>query len=216
VRNFLSTVTIGIVSLSLASCGATAVNVLSTKPEAWVFQFSSAVPPHPLPMDGASWYFDFPDQHGSVHYLTTSYTKAGAQTISMTFHIEIQGPVTFNGNLSADNICVAPARVRLYFQKANDDFSTDGNRWWSNPESFELDTANGSDVTLSVPITPDKWSTVYGEFGNQDEKTQAWFASAVAHIAHVGMTFGGGCFFGHGVNVSGGSARFILTDFQIS
>jgi hypothetical protein len=27
------------------------------------------------------------------------------------------------------------------------------------------------------------------------------------------MTFEGGCFFGHGVSVTGGSARFIATEF---
>jgi hypothetical protein len=29
------------------------------------------------------------------------------------------------------------------------------------------------------------------------------------------MTFGGGCFFGHGVNVSGGTARFALISYTI-
>jgi hypothetical protein len=30
------------------------------------------------------------------------------------------------------------------------------------------------------------------------------------------MTFGGGCFFGHGVWVSGGDARFILNNYVIN
>ena len=133
----------------------------------------------------------------------------------MTFRVETQGNVAFNGNLSADNNCIRPATVRLYFQKANDDYSTDGNRWWSNPQAFELSASNSSDVTLSVPLTPEKWSTVFGEFGNEDEQTQAWFSSALHNMAHVGMTFGGGCFFGHGVQVSGGSARFVLLRFAV-
>jgi hypothetical protein len=32
---------------------------------------------------------------------------------------------------------------------------------------------------------------------------------------NVGFTFGGGCFFGHGVSVSGGKAKFYVTSFTI-
>ena len=35
------------------------------------------------------------------------------------------------------------------------------------------------------------------------------------NMGHIGVTFGGGCFFGHGVNVSGGAARFIMTRFEL-
>jgi hypothetical protein len=217
-RNGVQTmVVLCVLTLGLVGCGTTSSGVLSTKPEAWVFQYSPRMFWTPMPANAGLWYFDFPDSPGSVHYLVTSYSSATRpQSISMTFHMETGGPVVFHGNLSPDNDCIAPARVRLYFQKTDDDWVSDGNRWWSNPVSAELDTSGASDVTLSVPLTPDKWSTVSGEFGNQDETTQAWFFHALDKVGKVGMTFGGGCFFGHGVNISGGSARFVLTDFNIS
>jgi hypothetical protein len=59
----------------------------------------------------------------------------------------------------------------------------------------------------------DQWSDVYGRFGN-DAPSQ--FADALKYVGHVAMTFGGGCFFGHGVNISGGPAQFILTNYTIN
>ena len=45
----------------------------------------------------------------------------------------------------------------------------------------------------------------------------AWgFQDALGDLGHVGMTFGGGCFFGHGVNISGGTARFSLISYTVS
>jgi hypothetical protein len=54
------------------------------------------------------------------------------------------------------------------------------------------------------------WSDVIGEFGTLSATTQAGFAATLASVSQIGMTFGGGCFFGHGVNVSGGTAAFEL------
>jgi len=35
------------------------------------------------------------------------------------------------------------------------------------------------------------------------------------HPAMLGFSFGGGCFFGHGVNVSGGMAQFLVWGYSI-
>jgi hypothetical protein len=69
---------------------------------------------------------------------------------------------------------------------------------------------------MTVPLTPDQWSSVYGKPGNLNATTLAGFHDALTNLGHVGMTFGGGCFAGHGVNVSGGSARFALISYSIS
>jgi hypothetical protein len=62
-------------------------------------------------------------------------------------------------------------------------------------------------VTMTVPLTPDQWSSVYGKPGNLNATTLAGFHDALTNLGHVGMTFGGGYFAGHGVNVSGAGAR---------
>jgi hypothetical protein len=34
-------------------------------------------------------------------------------------------------------------------------------------------------------------------------------------MGRIGLTFGGGCFFGHGVFIDGGPAQFILTNYAV-
>ncbi len=67
--------------------------------------------------------------------------------------------------------------------------------------------------SITVPLTPDQWSSVLGKKGSA---APLEFAEALRGVDKVGMTFGGGCFFGHGVNVSGGEATFTLKDFAIA
>jgi hypothetical protein len=81
-------------------------------------------------------------------------------------------------------------------------------RWWSNPIAYEL--VGGSVVQLKVPLSANQWSNIYGHFGNFSAATASGFNSTLQHPAMIGFSFGGGCFFGHGVNVSNGTARFIV------
>ena len=63
---------------------------------------------------------------------------------------------------------------------------------------------------MTVKLSPDQWTNVVG-------KRSSWgFAKTRKNMGNIGVTFGGGCFFGHGVNVSGGSARFIMTRFELN
>jgi hypothetical protein len=43
----------------------------------------------------------------------------------------------------------------------------------------------------------------------------AGFRQAIANLANVGFSFGGGCFYGHGVHVSGAIARFAIANFTL-
>jgi hypothetical protein len=121
------------------------------------------------------------------------------------------GTPVFNYALKSDNTCITPAHVRLYMERKKNP-NSEYSRWWANPTSYEL--AAGS-ITMTVPLTPDQWSDVNGRFGNADSTATANFRQAIQSLGSVGMTFGGGCFFGHGVNVSGGTARFTVTDFSV-
>jgi hypothetical protein len=133
----------------------------------------------------------------------------------MTFQILTTGAPSFNYILSLDNTCATPATVRLFLERKNDDFSEEFYRWWAHTISYDLQATPGN-ITLTVPLTPDQWSSVYGKTGNDDAAALAGFRDALQNLGNVGMTFGGGCFFGHGVNVSGGSARFALINYTIS
>lgn len=51
--------------------------------------------------------------------------------------------------------------------------------------------------------------------GNADSETRYAFERALLNVTRLGITFGGGCSFGHGINISGGPASFALTAFVI-
>src|SRR5258707_1215178 len=79
-------------------------------------------------------------------------------------------------------------------------------RWWSNSVAYQL--APGS-ANLSASLTDiSRWTRVFGEKANASAAATAGFKQAMANLGNVGFSFGGGCFYGHGVRVSGGSAKF--------
>jgi hypothetical protein len=56
-----------------------------------------------------------------------------------------------------------------------------------------------------VPLTPDQLVSVSGKRGDYNESAQIGFQQALRELGNVGFVYGGGCFYGHGVNVIGGS-----------
>jgi hypothetical protein len=57
--------------------------------------------------------------------------------------------------------------------------------------------------------------SVFGKVGDRDATIRAAFQAALKGAGQVGLVFGGGCFFGHGVNVTGGAAKFVLINYSI-
>ena len=191
----------------------------------WKIQYSPGMPQDPTLGGPGTWYLDLPTDPNypacipqenceSLNYVTTPYSGPATQSVTMTFQILTTGAPYFNYIMESDNQCVTPATVLLFFERKNDDLSEEFYRWWANPTSYELQPTPG-DVTLSVPLTPDQWSSVYGKSGNYNAAALAGFQDALRNLGNIGMTFGGGCFFGHGVNVSGGTARFALMSYTI-
>ena len=194
---------------------------LTLTASAWNIRYSAGLPAHPSPLAGMSgWWVNLPVAPGSLNYLTTPYTTPMPQDKSVTFTAQIvamDGTPVFNFMLEPWNTCDYPAHVRAYFEQQAPKGCPDATytcapataRWWANPIAVEL--AVGV-VTVTVPLTPEQWSDAEGEIGSAQ---LAGFAAALGHPAAIGLTFGGGCFFGHGVNVSGGTARFILSNYVV-
>lgn len=193
----------------------------------WLFQHSNGMPSAPSGnINAPGWYFDFPVYNGnvdecaasltcpSVNYLTTKYSSAiKGSGLTMSISVATSSGTVFEYRTNSNNTCTTPAKVRFFVQRRGDRTLTNENyRWWSNPVSYEL--TDGA-VTLTAPLTPDQWSNVNGKFGNYDAAATAGFYDAFNNPERVGMTFGGGCFFGHGVFVTGGTARFTLTNYAI-
>lgn len=152
-----------------------------------------------------TWQFEFPATDG-VHYLTRLLIKAeaGRHTAFLACKIQkISGQPLFK---SVDTTGPMPPSARLMVQRADDDMRSEDGRWWSNPACIVLN-ADGNSQTLSVQLSPNLWSNVNGHFGNS---RPAQFADAMKNLGRLGITFGGGNSFGHGVYATGGRARFTL------
>jgi hypothetical protein len=179
---------------------------------AWSFLYSPTMPTHPTPHpDG--WSFDFPAQDG-VHYLVQPVTGYVSGSARAKFRVETTGTPFFDWRTNPNNTCDNPASVRLYLQRRGDDMTAAKEffRWWSNPVGYTL--APGA-AELVAPLNPAQWSSVLGKRGTDSAAATQGFEAALADLGNVGMTFGGGCFFGHGVFVTGGTARFIATGYAV-
>jgi hypothetical protein len=180
---------------------------VSMEPAAWLILYSPGMPANPSRAATGSWYFDFPvgpEAAGvaSVHYVTTRTNGAiaNATNLRIEFAIDEHGSPTYQFRLKADNKCDPPANFSLFIQQQGDTLTAAEpyKRWWS-AEMAPLKAGAGS---MTVPLNKDgKWLSVFGERGDASSAAAAGFAMAKANLGALGLTFGGGCFRGHGVNL---------------
>ncbi len=176
----------------------------------WQFQYSPGMPAGPT-KEAGGWHFDFPKADG-VHYLVVGSNgpASGMKQIALDYEVTTTGNPVFEFRTAANNTCPTPlGNVSLYMQRKGDDLSGAGAyeyyRFWSRPLLSEL---KAGPATLTVPLTDDNWISVYGKHGQ--------LAGALSNLQAIGMTFGGGCFAGHGVYVTGGTARFIAKSYSVN
>ena len=55
---------------------------------------------------------------------------------------------------------------------------------------------------------------MYGHIGNESPVYAAAFMDTLQNVNSIGVSIGGGCFYGHGVNVSGGTAQLQLLSYS--
>lgn len=167
------------------------------------------------PVSGNS--FDFPTAAGpnTANYLTTTVNGLKPGNISMDYTVSGTGNPVFDYRTNPNNTSGPgyPGTVRLFIQRAGDNMSGVGEyqqyRYWSSVTYKDLALGNFSiSETLS---DPSKWSDVYGKKGSDYPDR---FAATVAQAQNVGVTFGGGSFYGHGVFVTGGTAKFTVRAFK--
>ncbi len=160
------------------------------------------------PKDG----IDFLD---TIHSFTPAL--ANASSLTVTYTMQTTGTPIFQYDPDPSNTCTNPAHVRFWISDNGwwiNDANMQYKRWWSNPTSLEL---NGpGQFSMTVSLDPAQWSSVYGAFGNQDSTTLSYFNDTLQNTYNIGLSFGGGCYFGHGVYVTGGTATFILQEYRIN
>ncbi len=163
----------------------------------------------------------------SVHYVQRSANGlALGKTITMAGSVVASADAVFNyltepdGNQPGGH----PAACRIWFNRAGDDLSGQGQfayyRWWAN-DPGDVVLKNGS-FNVSAELSPtwatntvSGWTSVMGEQANASAAATAGFGAAIANAQSMGFTCGGGSFYGHGVNMSAGTATFNLQSYAV-
>ena len=211
--------------LLLTACNDNGSSLAPTPPstgvpmnaQAWSILYSPGMPPHPTPQTGGGWYFDFPIAPNSVHYVLAAVSIAASSSVGASILVTTTETPVFVYNLQPDNICLNPAHVRFLLQEKGDDLSGRNGkqyfRWFSNTAAYQLGPGRAD---LSASLTDlSQWISVFGEKANASAVATAGFKQAMANLGNVGFAFGGGCFYGHGVRVSGGSAKFAVSSYAV-
>ncbi len=133
-----------------------------------------------------------------------------ATTLVFTARIVTTGAPLFLYGFGPDNPCPTPASIRPILWATGNDWYDPYARWWPST-SLPLASLPES-VTVRVPMEPSHWTSVYGNGPSVDAEAMAGWLHTLAHPGSVGFTAGGGCFYGHGVWVTGGTAQFELME----
>ena len=203
----------------LTGCGvspsdkAAVLNVVDTNPSDWDILYGNGMPHHPYSTtstsEGENWYIDLPDSSGSLNYVEVPFQanhELGTQTLTATFRI-VSSDAVYNGQV--DPNAIDPATFHLFIERQGDDLTNEYFRWWCGSAVYILGSNDNQMLTITCPLTYDKWTDVYGH------RDQNEFQDTLNNIGWVGLTFGGSNMWGHGVNLLGGKARFELINYQI-
>jgi hypothetical protein len=188
---------------------------------------SPAIPPSP-PGPGTVWsmnygrplgavqmqagdFFDFPvcapDARGiipcSIGYVERPWPPlTGKSLVTLSYTITGTNPV-WSYKTNPNNNCGdgTGGTLSLFLHRAGDNLFYPYHRWFSNPSHKSLYIG---EVIYTVPLVVSEWVSVFGQ------QSPAEFDIALQNIASIGFVFGGGCFAGHGVALTSGSARFTI------
>lgn len=183
-------------------------NVVSLNPKDWYVLYSAGVFPHPIADPLGEWSIDIPSSqsNGHLNYVETPFNATvPVHSISVVFEVESTSPQY----VVVDPTDHLPATCRLMIEQKNDDMSDPNGRWWANASVYNLGSQDGQVLTFNVPLTSSVWTNVNGQ------QNDAAFGAVLSNIGWVGVTFGGQYFAGHGVAMSGGSAKYILLDYSV-
>ena len=149
--------------------------------------------------------FAVPPLPDSMNYL---YTQSPSRSLAGTVRVDLQAVGA--GLILPWEPC-SPTEIgaaRVFVISHRMDWSGEFSRWWGIPDRVDL--VEGA-FSLAVPVTPERWSSVYGTVGTQ---APDHFASAMRDVSALGLTFGS-CFFGHGIYLASGSARVVLSRYEV-
>lgn len=169
--------------------------------------------PYPWRNDGSgALVADFPGEQGLFKYayfLTGGRRSIAGRVTADISIITTSGQPAFHWDLTQPANCNTPPSVVLLLWSDKLSMKGEFDRWWAFADAKQL--APG-EITISAPLDPSRWLSVFGVTGDQNPSA---FAATVDNIGGVGMTFGGGCYLGHGVYVTGGTAKVAIRSLRI-
>lgn len=141
------------------------------------------------------------------HYVTFSHgSLRGKKRIRMRFRVEGPGGAIIHGAKCATG---SPSAVTLFFQRADDNWTRDGGRWWATFASAPLSGPMG-ETEIVAPLNG-KWTSVLNMTADNNPNA---FAAAKMHAGRVGFTFANCEGLGHGARATT-PVRFVVTRFEV-
>lgn len=183
----------------------------------WTFEWSPNIPLAPTLLPNNGFKFDFPGivyPNGEVHYVTQKPLAKLTNKVVVKGWITI-APGTVFSSITKTNMTPGSGKARVYFQRKGDDWGGLGNyqyyRWWYT--GYIDVEANGA-FTFTAPLSDAaNWISVYG---NNAAEYPAQRQAAIDNMDRIGLTFGGGGGYGHGLYITYGAAKFEVTSFEVS
>lgn len=182
-------------------------NVASLDPQDWYIFHGSNTPAHPSANADGAWSLSIPNFPGHVNYIETPFNATEVlHNVTITFKVESDAPQYF----VMDTTDHLPATVHLFFEQKYDDLRDPNGRWWATWSKYDFGSQDNSTIKFVIPLTPDQWSNVVGE------RDATAFYAALANVGWIGITCGGQFFFGHGIAMDGGNAKYVLVDLSVN
>jgi hypothetical protein len=181
----------------------------------WTITHSSTPAPQVV-NDGFDFPICAPNANSTwVSYFELPFTQDISQksSISVTYTLTGTNSPTFDHS-TPNNVGTGPAAIYLMLHRAGDDLSGQGSmvyyRWFGpilrDPPVYPLDFGTR---TVTVPLDDLlSWASL------ADQQYQ-WFQDAKSHLGSIGVVFGGGNFYSHGVCMATGTARFHLDSYTV-
>jgi hypothetical protein len=166
--------------------------------------YSVGLPKHPS-RETLGWSFEIgPDKE--PHYITTPTTPlTNKKQITIHYEVQMAEGVRIYPKCCFTSPAMGPT---LYFQVRNDDWNTDGNRWWAT-FATPMPIVAG-EHTITVPLDGPWTSVKYLAAATSPDV----FKAAKEKAGVVGFTLGGGDGYGHGVRATG-PVKFIVKEFSV-
>ena len=153
-------------------------------PEGWTREYGTQAEPHMVTR-----------RHGPL---------SDKREMLLSYRIEAAPGTRIYGKACPDQ----PSGLTLYFATSDNDWRTDGQRWWA---SFARVPIGGPTAGTIVAPLDGPWTSVLTMTATDNPSE---FAAAKAKAERVGFTFGDCESFAHGARATG-PVRFIVLDFEV-